>query len=104
MKPYTLIAILFLVVCFFKCSVGNGQKLKVGNSQKPVSDTTPPKQYITKLSYDIYSFNRKLDTLSMFGQILGKSLSVDQADSYKIILNRILVELQRSAIIDSTKK
>lgn len=55
------------------------------------------------IKYDLPLFQRKLDTLQSIINVVGKSLSVDQAESYKAAGYSVISGFVRDAKIDTSQ-
>lgn len=60
-------------------------------------DTVPPpgKLKVYSVSYDIIVWAKKIDTLTAVYNVIGKSLTVDDADRVKSYMNSVLSDMVR---------
>jgi hypothetical protein len=56
---------------------------------------TIPKPKVYSVSYDLYKWQKKIDTLNMVKEFVGRSLTVDQSDQIKGFVDRILADVIR---------
>ena len=55
------------------------------------------------VTYEEGLFTRKVDTIFQVTQLIGRTLSVDEAEKYKVYVNSVLQGFYRDSKIDSIK-
>lgn len=97
-----------LIVAWFCLLFSKGTPYNSYTTAYSPQDTIPKKPKVYSVSYDLNTWARKMDTLNTIHGLIGKSLTVDQAEMVKGYLSNVIsgmiIQINQQQAADTVKQ